>query len=323
MRTPFVPILSALALAALACGRSANRGPIVLAGNVEVDEVVLAFEVPGRMVERSAQEGERLKRGDLAARLDDADMAREAARAEAAAAAARAQLTELEHGSRPEEVRQGEAVLASTRADLDRAAADFERVSALHREGILAERDYDAALSARDMAAGRFSQAQESLALLRRGPRAEKVEAARAQLAQAEAALALARSRLEKARLLSPLEGLVLSKHAEPGEVLAAGAPVVTVADLSKVWVRAFVEETDLGCVKLGQRAAVTTDTYAGRAYEGRVSYIASEAEFTPKSVQTRRERVKLVYRIKVALPNPDLALKPGMPVDVTLRGEE
>lgn len=309
-------------LAALACGRPGSSGSLALSGNVETDEVVLAFEVPGRLVERPAQEGGRLKRGDLVARLDTADFDREVVRAEGVAAAARAQLDELVHGARPEEVRQGEAALASAKADLDRASADFERVSALSREGVVSRRDYDAALSARDMAGARLAQAQEALDLLRRGPRSERVEAARAQASQADASLALARSRLEKARLLSPLDGLVLSKHAEPGEVLAAGSPVVSAADLSRVWVRAYVEETDLGRVKVGQRARVATDTYPGRTYEGRVSFIASEAEFTPKFVQTKRERVKLVYRVKVDVPNPDDTLKPGMPADVEIRDE-
>lgn len=314
--------LSIVLLNATACGRSGASGPIILSGNVETDEVVLAFEVPGRLVERLAQEGREVKRGALVARLDPADLEREAARAEAAAAASRAQLDELEHGSRPEEVRQGQAALASAKADLDRASADFERVSSLHREGVLSRRDYDASLSARDMASARLSQAEESLALLRRGPRAEKIEAAKAQFEQAGAALALARSRLEKARLVSPMDGVILSKHAEPGEVLSAGSPVVTTADLAKVWVRAFVEETDLGRIKLGQRATVTTDTYPGKPIEGRVSFISSEAEFTPKSVQTKKERVKLVYRVKVDVPNASGMLKPGMPVDLVISEE-
>jgi len=318
-RLPLVALLLSLAVA---CARSGPPGAVSLSGNVEADEVVLAFEVPGRLVERTAQEGDTLKRGDLVARLDTADLEREVTRSEATAAAARAQLDELEHGSRPEEVRQGEASLASAKADRDRASADFDRISALNREGVVSTRDYDTALSARDMADARLAQAKEALALLRRGPRTEKVDAARAQLAQAEAALALARSRLEKARLLSPLDGVVLSKHAEPGEVLSAGSPVVSAADLSRVWVRAYVEETDLGRVKVGQKAQVTTDTSPGRLYEGRVSFIASEAEFTPKSVQTKRERVKLVYRVKIDLANPDRTLKPGMPADVAIREE-
>jgi HlyD family secretion protein len=116
--------------------------------------------------------------------------------------------------------------------------------------------------------------------------------------------------------LKSPLSGVVLSKAAEVGEFILAGAPVVTVASMDTVWLRAYIPEAHLGSVKLGQPVQVTTDTYAGKVYEGRVTFIASEAEFTPKNVQTEEQRVKLVYRIKVDVPNPDMELKPGMPAE-------
>jgi len=128
--------------------------------------------------------------------------------------------------------------------------------------------------------------------------------------------LALARTRLSYATVFSPLSGTVLSKNAEPGEFVAAGTPVVTVADLREVWLRGYIPETDLGKLRLGQEVAVTTDSYPGKKYEGRVTFIAQEAEFTPKSVQTQKERVKLVYRIKVTIANPAAELKPGMPAD-------
>lgn len=311
-----------LAVASFACVQPERGERLSLPGTVEVDEVSLAFEIPGRMVERPLQEGEPVKKGAVVARLDATDLEREVTRATAVVASARAQRDELEHGSRAEEVRQGQAALAGAKADWVRVSADHERAASLHGEGVLPRRDYDASLSALETARARLAQAEEALALLRKGPRVERVDAARAQEAQAEAALALARSRMEKATLLSPLAGIVLSKHAEPGEVLAAGAPVVSIADLGTVWVRAFVEEGDLGRVKVGQRARVATDSSPGKPLEGRISFLSEQAEFTPKSVQTRRERVKLVYRMKVEVPNPDGYLKPGMPVDVELREE-
>jgi HlyD family secretion protein len=124
---------------------------------------------------------------------------------------------------------------------------------------------------------------------------------------------------LSYAVLKSPLAGVVLSKAAEPGEFLSAGAPVVTVADLAGVYLRAYVNETDLGRVKLGARVRVTTDTWPGRVYAGRVAFISSQAEFTPKNIQTNRERVKLVYRAKIELANPAMELKPGMPADADI----
>jgi HlyD family secretion protein len=166
----------------------------------------------------------------------------------------------------------------------------------------------------------RRNEARENLLLVEEGPRREQVEQARARVRQAKEALELARTRLSYATIASPLSGIVLSKNVEPGDYVSAGTPVVTIGDLSDVWMRAYIEETDLGRVKTGQPVDVTTDSYPGKTYAGRISFIAPQAEFTPKSVQTRKERVKLVYRIKVAIANPSMELKPGMPADGVIR---
>ena len=316
--------LSLLAGAAmlLSCRSGGDAGALRLSGNVELTAVELSFKSPGWVVERPVDEGQAVKAGQLVARLDDVEIRREVARQEALVAAARASLDELERGSRPEEVRQGEAALASARADLEKQRAEFERQRELFSREVISQREFDAAKSAFEMAQAREGQARESLALLKKGPRSERVEAGRAALAQAEAALAIARRQLENTVLLSPVDGTVLAKNTEAGEFVSPGTPVVTVGNLDDVWLRAYVEETDLGRVKLGQGARVTTDTYPGKAYEGTVSFIASDAEFTPKSVQTRKERVKLVYRVKIDVANPAHELKPGMPADALIRTE-
>lgn len=155
--------------------------------------------------------------------------------------------------------------------------------------------------------------------MLSKGYRSEQVDQARARLQQAEEALAQARTRLGYAELTAPLSGVVLAENVEPGEFVAAGTPVVTIGELDPVWLRAYIKETDLGRVKLGQSVRVTTDTYPGKAYRGTVTFIAQDAEFTPKNVQTDKERVKLVYRIKITLANPEQELKPGMPADAEI----
>jgi len=162
-------------------------------------------------------------------------------------------------------------------------------------------------------------QAKEHFRLLRNGSRKEDIEQARARLELTKAALAEAETRLSYATVNSPLFGVVLSKNVEPGEYVSAGTPIVTVADLDNIWVRAYINETDLGRVKVGQRARVTTDSYRHKVYDGRVAFVASQAEFTPKMVQTERERVKLVYRVKVDITNQNMELKPGMPADVEI----
>jgi HlyD family secretion protein len=162
-------------------------------------------------------------------------------------------------------------------------------------------------------------EAEQRLKLLKAGPRPDAVRQARARVDGSTAGRALAETRLKQAVLTAPMNGLVLAKHAEPGEMLSAGTPVVTVARMDEVWLRGYVPEADVGRVSIGQRARVTADAWPGRVLEGRVSFIAGEAEFTPKNVQTEKERVKLVYRIKITLPNSKGELKPGMPVDAVI----
>jgi HlyD family secretion protein len=207
---------------------------------------------------------------------------------------------------------------------------------------VISREEFDRVEAAYEVAVERLNEADWQLRLMEKGSRAEQIESARAALEeaeanyevvkkqekieraearkkQAEAALRLAETRLGYATLRAPLSGVVLSENVEPGEYVAPGTPVVTVGDLENVWLRAYIQETDLGRVKLGQEARLTTDTYPDKAYRGRVSFIASEAEFTPKNVQTQEERVKLVYRIKIDVPNPDMELKPGMPADAEI----
>ncbi|HQB39600.1 MAG TPA: efflux RND transporter periplasmic adaptor subunit, partial [Deltaproteobacteria bacterium] len=159
----------------------------------------------------------------------------------------------------------------------------------------------------------------EHLRLLETGPRPDAVKERQARAEAAAAMLSYADERLSQAVLTSPLSGVVLAKHAEAGEILAAGSPVITIGKMDEIWVRGYVPENELGRIKPGQSAKVTVDTWPGRVFEGRVSFIAQQAEFTPKNVQTEKERVKLVYRIKITIPNPDMALKPGMPADAVI----
>lgn len=164
-----------------------------------------------------------------------------------------------------------------------------------------------------------MAQAEERYAEIKKGPRRETIEQARARAEQARQARAVAETRLGYATLVSPMSGVVLSENVEAGEYVTPGTPVVTVGDLENVWLRAYINETDLARVKVGQRVRVTIDTFSGKVYEGRVSFIASQAEFTPKTVQTSKERVKLVYRVKVDIANHNLELKPGMPADAEI----
>ena len=180
-------------------------------------------------------------------------------------------------------------------------------------------RDFEIREADFDVAQAKLRDATERLRLLEKGPRQEKIAQARAQVDAARQALARTLTQLGYTTVPSPLTGVVISKNVEPGEYVAAGTPIVTVGDLEHIWLRAYVNETDLGRIKLGQPVRVTADTYPGRVYQGRVSFISPEAEFTPKNVQTDKERVKLVYRVKIDISNSRMELKPGMPADAEI----
>ena len=290
-----------------------------ISGNIELTEVQASFKVPGRVLARPVEEGALVRRGEIVARLEDAELAAALRLAQAEADAAAANLAELEAGARSEEIAQGEALLARAEAEAARAAADFDRSQALYRKEVIPKRDLETARATHDQARAAARERREALQLLRKGARRERIAAARAGLDAALARVATARERLGYATLVAPISGVVLSKSVEPGEQVAVGTPVVTLGDLEQCWLKGYIPETDLGRVKLGQRARVTTDGHPGRVFEGRVSFISSQAEFTPKSVQTEKERVKLVYRIKIELANPGMELKPGMPADAVI----
>jgi HlyD family secretion protein len=304
--------------------RSGNgQGRVRISGNIEVTTVEVSFKTPGRVLERLADEGETIKIGRLIARLEEDDFTHEVAMRRAELEAVRASLNELLAGSRKEEIAQAEAELAAVQAEAKNFADDYRRQEALFGKGVISQQKLDAAKSTYDNSRARERRAAEALALVKKGPRSERIEQARARLKEAGAALSIAETRLGHTRLLAPVSGLIMAKNIEPGEQVAAGTPVVTIGVLDSVWVRAYINETDLGRVKVGQKARVTTDTWPGKSYEGTVSFIATEAEFTPKNVQTQKERVKLVYRVKITIPNPKMELKPGMPADAEIKVDE
>jgi HlyD family secretion protein len=318
-------VIIALMIAVFAARYRTTPEPKVLkvSGSVEVTTVLLSFKLGGRLLERLVDEGQTVKSGQLVGRLEDLELKEERNSRAAEERASKAAVADLEAGSRREEISQGEAALARMRYDAERLARDAARAEELFKREVIPLKELDAAKTSRDAAASAVREAEQHLKLLKVGPRPYAVRQAQARAEGASAGRALAETRLSQSTLYSPLTGLVLSKHAEPGEMLAAGAPVVTVGKMDEVWLRGYIPESELGRVKVGQAARVTVDTWPGRSFEGRISFIASEAEFTPKNVQTEKERVKLVYRIKITLPNPKGELKPGMPADAVIETAE
>jgi HlyD family secretion protein len=265
-------------------------------------------------------------------------------------AQAEAQLRDLLAGARTQEVQQSRALVAEAQSQHQQARQDWERAQVLYKNDDISTAQFDQFRSRFDASAAALRQAEERLALVVEGPRKEQIEGARAQVAQARASLQLTEaSRLELKRLeqelltrraqidqaraqvgvvdaqladavvAAPVNGVVLVKSAETGEVLAPGTTFVTLGEMDRPWLRAYIGEQDLGRVKLGAKVNITTDSYPGKIYQGRVTFIASEAEFTPKQIQTPEERVKLVYRIKIEVANPQHELKLNMPAEAEI----
>jgi len=316
-----IAIIALAAVAALVVSRrsSAVKGEVKVSGTIEATSVELSFKVGGRLSRRLVDEGMQVAAGQTVAQLEDDELKEERTARGADEKALRAALADLEAGSRREEIGQAEAALLRMKADADKLARDVERAEHLFTREVIPRQELDAARAGRDASAAAVHEAEQRLKLLKAGPRPDAVLQARARVDASAAGRSLAETRLGQATLTAPMSGLVLSKHAEPGEMLAPGAPVVTIARMDEVWLRGYIPEAEVGRVAIGQRARVTADAWPGRVLEGRVSFISSEAEFTPKNVQTEKERVKLVYRIKITLPNPKGELKPGMPVDAVI----
>jgi HlyD family secretion protein len=318
-----VPLLAVLVLVLVLVPilrRAGQRGRLEASGTVEATEAQLGFTVPGRIDSIHVREGDRVEAGAALASLDRVEAAARREQAAAQLAAARAQLEEMERGSRQEEVAQARAGREAARQRLADAQLDFERTRALVESHVVSQQAFDKAKTAFDVAKAQADQAEEQYRLVVAGPRRERVEAARAQAAQAAAALRATDAALANMVVRAPFAGVVTVRHREPGEIVGAGAAVVSLMDRDDRWVRIYVSEARIGAVHTGQAATITADTFPGKAYPGEVVYISSEAEFTPKNVQTTEERVKLVYAVKVRIRGDrDFELKPGMPADVRL----
>ena len=323
LRPVIAVIIILLAAGAWWLLRSRNTGGgLEATGTVEATEAELGFTVPGRVMAVRVDEGDTVSAGDTLAWLDRTETRARRDQADAQVAATRAQLLELERGSRPEAIAQARAASQVATDELAQARRNAERARELRKQNVIAQADLDDAETALRVASGKLDQAQEAQREVEKGPREEDVATARAELTAAVAAVRTLDATLSQMEVRAPFAGVITVRHHHPGEILGAGVPVVSLLDRDHRWVRIYVPEDRIGALRLGQNASITSDTFRGRRYPGTVSAISSEAEFTPKTVQTREERVKLVYAVKVRITGDrEYQLKPGMPVDVVLEG--
>lgn len=296
---------------------------LTLYGNVDIREVTLGFRVPGKLVNLCYDEGDRVKAGEMVARLDAEPFSNQVASAQAQVESLRAHLQLLETGNRPEEISQARALVYEREATATNAQCLFSRADELLSSKAVSIQDRDNAAASYKEAGARLKSARDNLALLEAGFRVEDVARARADLAQAEAALAAANLQLKDTVLTAPSDGVILTRAQEAGAILQAGSPVFTISLVNPVWVRAYVHEPDLGRIHPGMKVEIRTDSRRDIPYIGQVGFISERAEFTPKTVETTELRTALVYRLRIVITDPDEGLRQGMPVTATLIGND
>ena len=330
-----IPVLILLA-AAIAAGvyfyprltkETVATNQLTLSGNIEAHESLVSFKVQGRILDLPVEEGQQVQQGALLARLEDADFQQKVRIDEANVGVRESDLKLKLAGTREQEIKASQQSVVDAQAELAQRKIDNERAQNLFAKDEISAQDRDLAATALKRAQAVYEAAQQRYNQAVEGARKEDIAIARANLNAANASLGLSRVNLGYTTLHAPSSGVITVREAELGEVVSPGTPVVTLADLDHIWLRAYIAETDLARIRWGQAATVTTDTYPGKQYHGRISFISSSAEFTPKSVQTYKERVTLVYRIKIDIDNPNHELKPGMPadahIDLTAQGAQ
>ncbi|MCX7065406.1 MAG: secretion protein HlyD [Proteobacteria bacterium] len=291
---------------------------LVLYGNVDIREVELGFRVPGRLTDALVDEGDSVTKGQRLAIIDSEPYRQSVALAEARVQLAQANLAKFEKGSRPQEVQQAQARVEEAEAAYRNAQREYERQLGMFKSGSTSETARDAAQTRRDQTAAALAALREALALASEGFRSEEVNASRAEFAASVAQRSQAETQLADTELLSPSDGVVLSRIREPGSIVAIGAAVYSLSLRDPVYVRAYVGESDLGKLAPGTPVEVATDSSAKR-YRGQVGYISPRAEFTPKSVETVDLRTDLVYRLRIIVADADDGLRQGMPVTISV----
>lgn len=309
---------AAVLLSAAACRKGQDPTTIVASGHVEARDVRVAAKLGGRLERLAVKEGDLVERGQELAKLETVDLELQRRQVQAERDQAQAELRLRLNGARAEDKAELEAQIRSLEADLHAAARDLERMQGLLDKGSGTTKARDDAQARRDMLHARREAQRQSLQRMKSGSREEEKAAARARAAAVAARLAQIEQQLQDATVQSPLTGVVTEKLAEAGEMVPAGSPLLVVTDLQDAWLTVYVAEPDLGRIHLGDEAEVKTD--GGETRKGRITFIATQAEFTPKNVQTRDERVKLVYKVKLGLENQDGLFKPGMPSEARLK---
>lgn len=292
---------------------------LTLYGNVEIREVQLSVNASEHIAEIHVEEGDRVTRGQLLARLHTELLEAQLEEAKAMLLAQQQTVAKLKAGSRKAEIARARAEYAAAKSEAKMARDSANRLQKLLPRQQASEDDVETARAKADAAKAKADAVLQTLKLVIAGPRAEDIAVAEAQLQARAAQVKLAEQRLQDASLYAPADGIIRNRILDPGDMATPQSPILTLALHDPVWVRAYVPETALGKIATGFSAEIMTDSFAGKRYRGWVGYISPTAEFTPKNVQTPELRTRLVYSIRVYVCNPRNELRLGMPVTVTV----
>ncbi|HHT0000937.1 TPA: secretion protein HlyD [Klebsiella quasipneumoniae subsp. quasipneumoniae] len=323
MKKPVVVILLiVILLAALGGGwwwyQSSRQQPLTLYGNVDIRTVNMSFRVGGRLASLTVNEGDSIRAGQTLGELDRAPYENALLQAQANVSTAQAQYDLMMAGYRSEEIAQAAAAVNQAQAAYDYAQNFYQRQLGLRASSAISANDLENARSSRDQAQATLKSAQDKLRQYRAGNRPQEIAQAKASLEQAQAALAQAKLDLHDTVLTAPSDGTLMTRAVEPGTMLNAGGTVLTLSLTHPVWVRAYVDEKNLGQAQPGQAVLLYTDSRPDKPYHGKIGFVSPSAEFTPKTVETPDLRTDLVYRLRIVVTDADGALRQGMPVTVS-----
>lgn len=316
MKTIKITTFFILLLLIAGCGNTDNNTFIEGTGTIESTNVIVSSRNAGEINSILFTEGERVNAGDTILIIDHEALEYQLEQALAGEQIAQAQLDLMLKGARSEDIKQAEEMMKQSEVNFNSAKKDFERYKQLWESKSISKKQFEDITAKYDVALAQFNAAKENYQKVKKIFRPEEIEQAKGNLKKAKASVDLLKKSIRDSYVISPLSGFIVKKFVEVGETITPMSSLFKVSNLSTVDLVIYVSEVELGKVKLGQKADVSIDTYPDRKYEGKVTYISPEAEFTPKNVQTKDERTKLVFAVKITVDNKNFDLKPGMPAD-------
>ncbi len=311
--------ISLIPILFLSCSNKGLNEVIQASGIVEAREVIVSSEVVGKIIQINFDEGSKVDSGFVLCQVDTELTYQRYLEAKSQAEALFSQYQLLLKGARAEEIEAMEEIVNRARINFENAQRQFERIKNLYEDGVATQEQFDNAKTFFESSKAQYEEASRRLEILKKGAREEEIKSAFANYNRTLAQMRAIKIQLEKSKITSPISGFVVEKFIELGEFVSSGTPVAKIADLDEIYIRIYIQEKELGLVKLNDTVNVKIDSYPDKVFKGTVIFISPKAEFTPKNVQTKDERVKLVYAVKVKVKNEDGVFKPGMPADVEI----